>query len=233
LLFGSILAISQTNIHRFFAATSITHMGFLLLGLKINLYLINYEKSNSFNILYSYFILYLLHTFIIFFILIFWSGLLNSYINQIYYNYRTNFFFNLNFNFIKDFIWFNLFSKKIIIIFLLLLFNLSGFPPFSFFYIKLNLIFLFLYNYAYFDAIGSLYFSIIITGSYIRLISLIYLENNYSNFNNKTFFKYIYQLILLNTNNHTKIKQIYTNVEYWLLIITFSLLFYNYTIYLF
>jgi formate hydrogenlyase subunit 3/multisubunit Na+/H+ antiporter MnhD subunit len=70
LFFGSFLALTQTNIHRFFAATSITHLGFLLLGLKVNLFLVNFSQTNSFIVIYSYFIIYMLHTFILFFILL-------------------------------------------------------------------------------------------------------------------------------------------------------------------
>ena len=52
LFIGSLLALTQTNIHRFFGATSITHMGLLLLLIKI--LLIN-NNINTYYIIYSYF----------------------------------------------------------------------------------------------------------------------------------------------------------------------------------
>ena len=111
----------------------------------------------------------MLLTLIFFSILLTWSSLL---ISQIYISIYNK-LFNFNFNFIKDLSWLHVYSKKSILLLILILLNFSGFPPFSFFYIKLNLIWLLLANNFYLDTLLILYFSTLITGSYIRLISII------------------------------------------------------------
>ena len=222
LFFGSFLALTQTNIHRFFGATSITHMGLLLLFIKISLILNN---NNSFYLIYSYFILYMSLTFVFFGVLIIWNSLLNNQISLV--TNKKSIIINFNFNFIKDISWFNLFSKKTLLTLALLLLNLSGFPPFSFFFIKFNLLLLLADNFLYLDTIAILYFSTLITGSYIRLISIFWIENITSNFRSLIFLKYFYQL--QNSKNDNIMLKIFIVVfEYFILGLTLYLLFYNY-----
>lgn len=215
---GSWLALTQTNLQRFFGATSITHLGFLMLLLKINL--LNYSFNNLY-LIYSYFILYMVLTYIFFGALIIWSGVLSTH-NFIKPN-------NFYFNYIKDISWFNVYSKKTLIALILVLLNLSGFPPFSFFYIKFNLIWLLGSVSSNLDLVLLLYFSTLITGSYIRLISIIWLENNLTNANNLYLYKYYLQQSFINLN----LKKNIVKLEYFFVTITIITLSYNYLIFLF
>lgn len=220
LLIGSLLALTQTNVHRFFGATSITHMGLLLLLIKI---ILVQNEVAAYYIVYSYFILYMLLTFIFFSLLLIWTSVLNT--QKISYKLKK---INFNFNFIKDLAFFNLYSKKTLFLLTLLLLNFSGFPPFSFFYIKFNLIWLLTNNGLYLDTLLVLYFSTIITGSYIRLISIIYLENTVTNINNIQLYKYYTQLL----QQPSQFKFIITKFEFYVSTITIFSLFYNYFFYL-
>lgn len=229
LFIGSLLALSQSNIHRFFGATSITHMGLLLLLIKINLIS---TEIYTYYIIYSYFILYMFLTFLFFLILLFWNSLLTILTNKVSNN-NNNIFFNFNFNFIKDLSWLNFYSKKSLLVLILILLNFSGFPPFSFFYIKLNLVWLLLEKQFYLDTILILYFSTLITGSYLRLISIILLENTLVNTKNFNLYKYFSQL---NSNNYSNkiyiIKTYILKYEYTFILLTLISLFYNYIYYL-
>lgn len=223
LFLGSLLALTQTNLHRFFGATSITHMGLLLLLIKITLI---QNISTAYYIIFSYFILYMLLTFLFFAILLIWTSLLNSQI----FNNSSLLKQYTNFNFIKDLNFFNIYSKKSLLILILILLNFSGFPPFSFFYIKFNLIWLLTNSGFYLDTLLILYFSTLITGSYIRLISIIYLENTLTNSVQIKFYKYLLQYKNLNSTNNLKL--VIIKWEYIYFVITLLLLFYNYIIYL-
>lgn len=227
LFVGSLLALTQTNIQRFFGATSITHMGLLLLLLKVSLLA---TENSSYYIIYSYFIIYMSLTFLFFFILLFWTSILNIFNSNVKLNSLIK-KVNFNFNFIKDFSWLNLFSKKSLVLLTLILLNFSGFPPFSFFYIKFNLMWLLTAKQLYFDCLLILYFSTLITGSYFRLISIIYSENSNNSIKISYLYKYIFQL-----NNSFKncnyLKLAIVKFETIIILITSFLLFYNYFFYL-
>ncbi len=153
LFIGNILAISQTNIKRMLAYSAIAHMGFIALGF-INL------DANALNAILNYTIVYVFTNLMIFAILLLLSNT----------NYECENIQDLR-----------VLSKNhpiYAIILLIAIFSLAGIPPLVGFYAKLTIL-QHLIHIGYNKlAIFAVIMSLIGTFYYLRIIKVMYFDNN-------------------------------------------------------
>ena len=155
IMIGTLGAINQTKIKRLIAYSSITHIGFISLGLSMN-NCIGYEIS------FTYLIIYMLGT---------------SSMIVLLSNIR-----GINSNYIVELSGFQHNNKIVAISFSIILLSMAGIPPLSGFiskwFIINNLI-----NYDYFfSSILIVISSIIGVGFYLRLVKILFFQKSFSYF---------------------------------------------------
>jgi NADH:ubiquinone oxidoreductase subunit 2 (subunit N) len=166
LIIGTVLGLAQSQIKRLMAYSTISHLGFLLLALSIN----TEEALDSFLF---YIIQYTITNLNIFLIIIAFNYLLCSLVKN-----------NLV---IKDIKYIseltNQYDKNPILTvsFIICLLSMAGIPPFIGFYSKLFVLFSAISISDYFIAIIAIIVSVISAYYYLRIIKVLYTEDNNKN----------------------------------------------------
>ena len=217
LVYGAFSIFTQVNLQRFFAATSIIHFSFLIFLFKG--YLVSFQQT-LLNLIYSYFILYFSLTFLFFSFYLLCENYLTNRVEK-----RLHKFLNF-----KDFSIVGVYSKKILISFGLILVIFSGFPPFSFFFIKLNS-FIFLCSCcSYLDCFLLVFLNAIVTGGYLRFAVCWIIEASTTAYSSTNLPIYFYfQQFFAGLANNTKNKLEILVFEVALLILGLGLGLYNYS----
>jgi len=161
-IFGSFVGLIQYRIKRLLAYSSISHIGFILLGI---LSLSVSITTNPFNEIIFYIIQYALTSFTIFFILM-------SY-DQPYYNIQTISQLKAKIN--------N--NVLLALIFNLCLFSLAGLPPFVGFFAKISILQLAIFSQLWFIVFTAIITSVIGSVQYLRIINLLnFYDSDYKSY---------------------------------------------------
>lgn len=158
-IFFSILgAFSEKIFKRFFVYSSMGHVGFMLIGFAI----LNF---NGIKGSVDYIILYIISSFIVWFIIMFLTKKTITLVNLkgFYYNYPL-----LSF------------------IFAITLFSLSGIPPMGGFFVKYEIFYSLLNSSFFYFSYILLFLTIISFFYYLRLIKILFFENNKIFYKNKS-----------------------------------------------
>ncbi|WP_338516239.1 NADH-quinone oxidoreductase subunit N [Candidatus Legionella polyplacis] len=164
---GNILAIFQSNIKRFLAYSSISHIGYSILGLlcKVNF---------SYSAVIYYFIFYSLSVSAFF-------GFLT--VLSVIYNKDIRFFYELK--------GLNRVDPLLAFFVLTVIFSIAGIPPTIGFFAKFYILKILVENHLFWIAIFSLLFSVIGLFNYIYIIKIIYFDDFNGQFNFVKSFKVV------------------------------------------
>jgi NADH-ubiquinone oxidoreductase chain 2 len=175
LIIGTIVGLSQTRIKRLFAFSTISHVGFLLLGLAIN----NEQSIESFIF---YIIQYSLINFNIFLIILAIGYSLVKYKTLASLHHKQVSLIQSNVNLDVELIsnFKGLFFKNpmLSLSFALSLFSLAGIPPLIGFFAKQQILYAATANAYFFISIVAILTSVISGFYYLRIIKLLQSENN-------------------------------------------------------
>lgn len=158
ILVGSLGALSQRKWKRFLAYSSITHIGFMLIGLSTG------ELEGITSMLF-YNIVYMITTLLIFSFLVSFRIVEYPYHNQIRY--------------LKDISFLSLVNPTLALTLTLTLFSMAGIPPLAGFFAKVFIIFAGLQNNLHGAILFSIIMSCIACFYYIRIIKQVYFDNSF------------------------------------------------------
>lgn len=176
LIVGSFGALTQNNFKRLLAYSSITNIGFILLGCTVN-------PNQAVYCIISYLNIYILITICIFMLIISIREIGN-------YKYLHN---------INDYMKITQDNSIISLLFFFQLLSIAGIPPLSGFYVKMNILLMIIIHNYYFFAFIITTISIIIAYYYIRIIEYIYFYKTLSRRNINIQNKFICYFIIIIT----------------------------------
>lgn len=152
-------AFSEKIFKRFFVYSSVGHVGFMLIGI----FVLNIDGIKA---TVDYLILYILSSFLIWYILLHLSKKTRTLVNLK----------GLSFN-----------QPMLSLIFSITIFSLSGIPPFGGFFVKYEIFYSILYSSFFYFAYILLLLTVISFFYYLRLIKIIFFEQNRIFIKNKNF----------------------------------------------
>lgn len=155
---GSLGGLEQRKLKTLLAYSSISHTGYLLLSFSTG-------NLEGMQMMFYYLIIYMLSS------LAFWSVYL--FLRQ-----KRSFYFNKSNKELGDLVLLNESNPMLAIILAITLFSMAGIPPIVGFLAKLGIFLVVVKSSAYLVAVVSILFSVISTFYYIRLIKILYFENN-------------------------------------------------------
>ena len=159
IIFSILGAFSEKSFKRFYIYSSTGHVGFMLLGLGV----LNFEGIRA---TIDYLIIYIISSFIIWFIIMHLTRKTIILVNLK----------GLSFN-----------QPYLSLIFSILIFSLSGIPPFGGFFVKYEIFFSLIESSFFFFSYFLLILTVISFFYYLRLIKIIFFENNVKIVKNKNF----------------------------------------------
>ncbi|UOF94128.1 MAG: hypothetical protein IR526_01155 [Bordetella sp.] len=159
LTIGSLSAIIQTNLKRLFAYSSISHMGFIFLGLTSGIIATRHDVSrNAYAASLFYLIIYCLSALLIFGVLLFLSKEDHEYKE------------------IKDLKGLNQYDSSLAVLILISMFSFAGIPPFIGFYSKVSIFQLMIENGNIIPAIIAIFFTLISAFYCLRIVKNVYFD---------------------------------------------------------
>jgi NADH:ubiquinone oxidoreductase subunit 2 (subunit N) len=157
ILFSILGAFTEKIFKRFFIYSSTGHVGFMLIGMSV-------LDINGLTSTFDYLILYIISSFIIWFIIMHLSKKTNTLVNLKH----------LSFN-----------QSTLSYIFSIVIFSLSGIPPLGGFFVKYEIFYSLINTSFFFFAYFLLILTVISFFYYLRLIKIIFFENNVKFIKNK------------------------------------------------